>query len=169
LQRPTGPTRRHAGDHPDLRRCGEARHGDVRDRAAGRGGDGAPALLAAGFPCLVAELDGAVAGYAYAGAYHSRPAYRWTVENSIYVAEQFQRKGLGGRLLARLIAESQVRGFRQMIAVIGDSTNAASIALHKTAGFRLIGTLRSVGFKHGHWLDVVVMQHALGEGDSTPP
>jgi L-amino acid N-acyltransferase YncA len=127
------------------------------------------ALLGAGFPYLVAELDGAVAGYAYAGAYHSRPAYRWTVENSIYVAEQFQRKGLGGRLLARLVAESQARGFRQMIAVIGDSTNAASIALHKTAGFRLIGTLRSVGFKHGHWLDVVVMQHALGEGDSTPP
>jgi len=127
------------------------------------------ALLAAGFPYLVAELDGAVAGYAYAGAYHARPAYRSTVENSIYVAAQFQRQGLGALLLARLIAESQARGFRQMIAVIGDSTNAASIALHTAAGFRLIGTLRSVGFKHGRWLDVVVMQRALGEGDSTPP
>jgi len=127
------------------------------------------ALLAAGFPYIVAELDGAVAGYAYAGAYHSRPAYRWTVENSIYVAAQFQRQGLGGRLLARLITESQARGFRQMIALIGDSTNAASIALHKAAGFGLIGTLRSVGFKRGRWLDVVVMQRALGEGDATPP
>ena len=126
-------------------------------------------LLAKGYPYLVGELAGVVAGYAYAGPYHARPAYRWSVENSIYVATEFHRKGLGTLLMARLIAESQTRGLRQMIAVIGDSANTASIALHAAAGFRLVGTLQSVGFKHGCWLDTVVMQRALGDGDASPP
>ncbi|HML08165.1 MAG TPA: GNAT family N-acetyltransferase [Xanthobacteraceae bacterium] len=127
------------------------------------------ALLTNGYPYLVAEQAGAVAGYAYAGPYHARPAYRWSVEDSIYVAPQFHRLGLGRLLMARLIAEAQARGFRQMIAVIGDSANAASIALHAAAGFRRIGTLQSVGFKHGRWLDAVLMQRPLGSADTTPP
>ena len=120
------------------------------------------ALLTKNFPYLVAERAGVVAGYAYAGPYHARPAYRWTVEDSIYVAPEFQRLGLGRLLLARLIADAEALGFRQMIAVIGDSGNAGSIALHAAAGFRHIGAVRSVGFKHGRWLDSVLMQRALG-------
>jgi len=128
------------------------------------------ALLVKNYPFyLVAETAGEVAGYAYAGPYHARAAYRSSIENSIYVAADFYRRGMGRLLLSGLIAESEKRGFRQMIAVIGDSANTASIALHAAADFRLIGTLQSVGFKHGRWLDVVVMQRALGEGDSTPP
>jgi len=127
------------------------------------------ALLANGYPYLVAERAGAVAGYAYAGPYHARPAYHWCVEDTVYVAPAFHRQGLGRLLMARLIAEVETRGFRQMIAVIGDSANAASIALHAAAGFRLIGTLQSVGFKHGRWLDTVLMQIRLGRADSTPP
>ena len=127
------------------------------------------ALLANGLPYLVAEQAGAVAGYAYAGYYHARPAYRWTVEDTIYVAPAFQRRGLGRLLMTRLIGEAQARGFRQMIAVIGDTANAASIALHAAVGFRLIGTLQAVGFKHGRWLDTVLMQRPLGSADATPP
>jgi phosphinothricin acetyltransferase len=126
-------------------------------------------LLAKGYPYLVAEAAGAVAGYAYAGPYRDRPAYRWSVEDSIYVAPAFHRKGIGGLLLARLVADAEQRGFRQMIAVIGDSAQTASIALHAAAGFALIGTLRSVGFKHRRWLDTVLMQRPLGEGDGAPP
>ena len=126
-------------------------------------------LLTEGYPYLVAETAGEVAGYAYAGPYHARAAFRSSIENSIYVAAEFYRRGMGRLVLAGLIAESEKRGFRQMIAVIGDSANTASIALHAAAGFRLIGTLESVGFKHGRWLDVVVMQRALGEGNSIPP
>jgi phosphinothricin acetyltransferase len=127
------------------------------------------ALLAHGYPYLVAERAGLVAGYAYAGPYHPRPAYHWCVEDTVYVAPEFHRQGLGRLLMARLIADVETRGFRQMIAVIGDSANAASIALHAAAGFRLIGTLQSVGFKHGRWLDTVLMQIRLGSADSTPP
>jgi L-amino acid N-acyltransferase YncA len=127
------------------------------------------ALLTNGYPYLVAEEAAVVAGYAYAGPYRARPAYRWSVENSIYVAPEFHRKGIGALLLARLVAEAERRGFRQMIAVIGDSAQAASIAVHKRAGFTHIGTLRSVGFKHGRWLDTVLMQRALGGGDTAPP
>ena len=127
------------------------------------------ALRTKNFPYLVAERAGVVAGYAYAGPYHARPAYRWTVEDSIYVAPEFQRLGLGRLLLARLIADAEALGFRQMIAVIGDSGNAGSIALHAAAGFRHIGAVRSVGFKHGRWLDSVLMQRLLGQGDSTAP
>jgi L-amino acid N-acyltransferase YncA len=126
-------------------------------------------LLAGGYPYLVAELSGAIAGYAYAGPYRARPAYKWTVENSIYVAPRFQRRGIGLVLLKRLIAESEQRGFRQMIAVIGDSAQAPSIALHAAAGFDMIGTLRAVGFKHGKWLNTPLMQIALGKGDTVLP
>jgi L-amino acid N-acyltransferase YncA len=127
------------------------------------------ALVAQNYPYLVAELAGTVAGYAYAGPYRARPAYRWTVEDSVYIDPEFHRRGIGSRLLARLIADTQALGFRQIIAVIGDSSQTASIMLHERAGFTLIGTLRSVGFKHGRWLDTPLMQRALGAGDSAPP
>ncbi len=127
------------------------------------------ALLTDGYPYFVAERGGAVAGYAYAGPYRARPAYKWSVEDSIYVASQFHRRGIGALLLTRLIAESEALGFRQMIAVIGDSAQVSSIAVHQRAGFALIGTIRSVGFKHGKWLDTVLMQRALGKGDTSPP
>jgi L-amino acid N-acyltransferase YncA len=127
------------------------------------------ALLDQHYPYLVAERAGAVAGYAYAGPYRARPAYHWSVEDSIYVAPEFHRRGIGALLLANLVADSAALGFRQMIAVIGDSAQTASIALHAAAGFALIGTLRSVGFKHGRWLDTVLMQRPLGTGDGTPP
>jgi phosphinothricin acetyltransferase len=127
------------------------------------------ALLSNGYPYLAAEIAGAVAGYAYAGPYRSRPAYKWSVEDSIYIAPDMHRKRIGTLLLDRLIAESTQRGFRQMIAVIGDSAQIGSIAIHERAGFTFIGTFRSVGFKHGKWLDSVLMQRALGKGDSVAP
>ena len=126
-------------------------------------------LLDHNYPYLVAELAGAVAGYAYANAYRPRPAYRWSVEDSIYVAPQMQGQRIGSQLLARLIEAAESRGFRQMIAVIGDSGQTPSIALHARAGFSHIGTMRAVGFKHGRWLDTVLMQRALGSGAATPP
>jgi L-amino acid N-acyltransferase YncA len=121
------------------------------------------ALIDGGFPYLVAEADGAVVGYAYAGPYRTRPAYRFSVENSVYVAPEAHGRGIGRALLDRLIAEATARGFRQMIAVIGDSDQAASIALHRAAGFRHVGTIAAVGFKHDRWLDSVLMQRELGE------
>jgi L-amino acid N-acyltransferase YncA len=127
------------------------------------------ALLANNYPYVVAERSGVVAGYAYASHFHTRPAYRWSIQDSIYVDPQFHGQGLGRLLITRLLADAEARGFRQMIAVIGDSANAASIALHAAADFRLIGTLKSVGFKHGRWLDTVVMQRALGSADASPP
>jgi phosphinothricin acetyltransferase len=127
------------------------------------------ALRDGGFPYLVAELDGAVVGYAYAGPYRPRPAYRFTVENSIYLAPASHRRGIGIQLLQRLIAECEARGYRQMIAVIGDSANAGSIGVHTRAGFQMIGTHPSVGLKFGRWLDTVMMQLALGDGDTTIP
>ena len=127
------------------------------------------ALLNNGYPYLTAEIEGVVAGYAYAGPYRSRPAYKWSVEDSIYVAPQMHRKGIGGLLLRMLVTESEHRGFRQMIAVIGDSAQIGSIAVHERAGFSHIGTLRSVGFKHGKWLDTVLMQRTPGKGDTTKP
>jgi L-amino acid N-acyltransferase YncA len=123
------------------------------------------ALIDGGFPYLVAEADGAVAGYAYAGPYRPRPAYRFSVENSVYVAPEAHRRGVGRALLDRLVAEAAARGFRQMIAVIGDSDQAASIALHRAAGFRLVGTIAAVGFKHGRWLDSVLMQRELANSE----
>ncbi len=126
-------------------------------------------LVGRGFPYLVAEDEAGIAGYAYAGPYRTRPAYRETVENSIYLRPDAMGRGLGRRLLDALVSESEARGFRQMVAVVGDSGNVASIRLHEHAGFRLVGALRSVGFKHGRWLDTVLLQRALGAGDASPP
>jgi phosphinothricin acetyltransferase len=127
------------------------------------------ALVDAGYPYLVAEIDGVIAGYAYAGPYRSRPAYRWSVEDSIYVAPHMHRRGIGAALLGRLVVDAERAGFRQMIAVIGDSNQAASIGLHRAAGLHHAGTLENVGFKHGRWLDTVLMQRALGDGAGTNP
>ncbi|MGY3427640.1 L-amino acid N-acyltransferase YncA [Bradyrhizobium sp. F1.13.4] len=128
-------------------------------------------LIDGGYPYFVAILDGRVAGYAYAGAYRPRPAYRFTVENSIYLDPAFHRRGIGALLLERLIVECEARGFRQMIAVIGDSANAGSVGhhVHTRAGFKMIGTHPSVGLKFGRWLDTVMMQRDLGEGAKSVP
>jgi L-amino acid N-acyltransferase YncA len=127
-------------------------------------------LLADGkFPYLVAVSSGKVLGYAYAGPFRPRPAYRFTVENSVYLDPAAQGRGIGSRLMRELIGQSRERGFRQMIAVIGDSANAASIGVHRSTGFRLIGTYENVGFKFGRWLDTVQMQLALGEGATSLP
>jgi L-amino acid N-acyltransferase YncA len=127
------------------------------------------AITAAGYPYLVAEIDGRVAGYAYASAYRSRPAYRFTVENSVYVASEAQGQGIGAALLKALIEAATANGYRLMVAVIGDSRNQASITLHRNAGFTFCGTLHSVGHKFGRWLDSVLMELPLGEGDRAPP
>ena len=126
-------------------------------------------LMAGRYPYLVAQAGGEVLGYAYAGPYRDRPAYHWTVEDSIYIAPQSHRRGIGRMLLQRLIVESEAAGFRQMIAVIGDSANAGSIELHRAAGFRMVGTFDNVGFKFGRWLDSVLMQRPLGEGSKSVP
>jgi len=126
------------------------------------------ALDEGGFPYLVAVRGTEVLGYAYAGPYRPRPAYRAVVENSVYVAPGAQGEGVGRALLAALVATAEEQGFRQMIAVIGDSANIASIALHRAAGFEDAGIFRSVGWKHGRWLDSVLMQRALGPGDQAP-
>lgn len=127
------------------------------------------ALDEAGYPYLVAEAGGTVLGYAYAGAYRPRPGYRHTVEDSVYVAPFAHRQGVGRRLLARLIEECTRLGFRQMVAVIGDSQQAASIGLHRAQGFEPAGILKAVAYKFDAWRDQVLMQRALGPGDSTPP
>ena len=126
-------------------------------------------LADGGFPYLAATIDGVLVGYAYAGPYRPRRAYRFSVEDSIYVDPAAQRKGVGRALLSKLIEESERKGFRQMIAVIGDSANAGSIGLHAKCGFQMIGTHANVGLKFGRWLDTVMMQLALGEGGSTVP
>ncbi len=126
-------------------------------------------LRARSFPYIVAEVEGAVAGYAYAGAFRERPAYRFTVEDSIYIAPEMQRHGIGRALLMRLIEEAEAAGFRQMMAVIGDSAQAGSIGVHRACGFEDAGVFKAVGFKFGRWLDTVQMQRALGEGSGTPP
>ena len=126
-------------------------------------------LLEGGFPYLVAVLEDRVAGYAYAGPYRPRPAYRFTVENSVYLQPAIHRRGIGLQLMVRLLAECEARGYRQMIAVIGDSANAGSIGVHTKTGFQMIGTHPNVGLKFGRWLDTVMMQLALGEGATTVP
>ncbi|MBV8791749.1 MAG: N-acetyltransferase [Pseudolabrys sp.] len=127
------------------------------------------AIIDGGFPYIAAEIDGNLAGYAYASFYRTRPAYRFTVENSVYVAPDRHRKGIGKVLLMKLIEECTARGFRQMIAVIGDSNQAASIGVHRACGFKDAGNLRSVGWKFDQWLDTPLMQLALGPGANTPP
>ncbi len=126
-------------------------------------------ITGAGLPWLAAEIDGRLVGYAYAGPYRPRPAYRFTLENSVYVDPEARGAGVGHALLARLIDAAAALGCRRMIAVIGDSGNAASIGLHRALGFTPAGVLRSVGWKHGRWLDSVLMERALGPGDATPP
>jgi phosphinothricin acetyltransferase len=127
------------------------------------------ALLDGGFPYLAAEIGGTFAGYAYAGFYRTRPAYRFTVEDSIYVDPTAQRRGVGRALLERLIEECERRGFRQMVAVIGDSAQTASIEMHRALGFRPSGNFENVGYKFGRWLDSVMMQRDLGAGATTKP
>jgi phosphinothricin acetyltransferase len=127
------------------------------------------ALLDGGYPYIVAQIGDAVAGYAYAGAYRTRPAYRFSVEDSVYVDPAMHKRGIGRILLAKLIDEATQHGFRLMIAVIGDSAQTPSIELHRALGFEMIGPIKNVGFKHGKWLDTVLMQRALGEGATTTP
>jgi phosphinothricin acetyltransferase len=127
------------------------------------------ALIDGGFPYLVAAVDGSVIGYAYAGPYRPRPAYRFTVENSIYLKPAIHRRGIGLLLMRRLLRECEARGYRQMIAVIGDSANAGSVGVHTKCGFQMVGTHPNVGLKFGRWLDTVMMQLSLGEGATTLP
>ncbi len=133
------------------------------------------AILARGLPYLAAEAaprEGAapeILGYTYAGPYRPRPAYRFTVENSVYVAPGLEGRGVGRALLEELIVRCTALGLRQMIAVIGDSGHLPSIAFHESFGFTKIGTLSAVGFKFGRWVDSVILQRALGRGDGTPP
>jgi L-amino acid N-acyltransferase YncA len=126
-------------------------------------------ITARGLPYLVAECHGRLLGYAYAAPYRPRSAYRHTVEDSIYVAPDCLRAGAGGLLLAGLIERCTAAGYRQMVAVIGDSGNAASIGLHLKHGFRPVGTLEACGFKHGRWVDSVLMQRPLGAGAARLP
>ncbi|MDJ0942295.1 MAG: GNAT family N-acetyltransferase [Kiloniellales bacterium] len=122
-----------------------------------------------GLPFLVVETLEGIAGFAYARPYRPRPAYRFSVEDSVYLRPGFERRGFGRLLLAALIEACTAAGYRQMIAVIGDSANLPSIGLHKALGFREVGTIASVGFKLGRWVDSVVLQLPLGEGDGTLP
>lgn len=134
---------------------------EMRTRHAG--------IVQAGLPYLIAELDGRILGYAYASPFRPRAAYRSTVEDSIYVAPAAVGGGIGQALLNALIERCTALGMRQMLAVIGDSQNAASIGAHHACGFAYVGVLTSVGRKFDRWVDVVIMQRALGEGDSATP
>lgn len=149
----TGGTGTFELDPPDL---GEMirRHADIQ---------------ALGMPWIVAEADGRVVGYAYAGPFRLRPAYRHTVEDSIYLDRDWRGKGLGRALLDDLIARCETLGLRQMLGVIGDSANRGSIELHRACGFDMVGTMRAVGWKFDAWRDVVIMQRALADGDATVP
>lgn len=126
-------------------------------------------VTSSGLPWIVAQYGDAVAGYGYCSLYRTRSAYRYTLEDSVYVRQDMHGQGIGRRLLDELIVRCESLGYRQIIAVIGDSANAASINLHTSAGFLRNGTLRSVGFKFGRWVDSVVMQRPLGKGDATKP
>ncbi|MCX7303035.1 MAG: GNAT family N-acetyltransferase [Hyphomicrobiales bacterium] len=128
------------------------------------------ALTAAGFPYLVAEDADRVLGYAYAGPFRTRPAYRFIVENSVYVAPDAKARGVGRLLLGKLVAEATRLGFRQMVAVIGDGHPASpSVRLHERLGFRHCGRLEGSGYKHGRWLDTTLMQLSMNGGRETPP
>ena len=126
-------------------------------------------VLARDLPYMVAEIDGVVTGFAYAAPYRMRSGYRYLLEDSVYVAEDATGKGVGRALLEELIGRCTARGYRQMIAVIGDSANQASIAVHANLGFDQVGLFPSVGFKFGRWVDSVIMQRSLGEGNGTLP
>ena len=126
-------------------------------------------VRAAGLIWLVAIDEGQVCGYCYLSFYRERPAYRLTLEDSIYIDPTFLGRGIGKRLLTHAITWAETQGFRQLVAIVGNSENAPSIALHSGAGFSMTGILRSVGFKHGRWLDTVLLQRTLGQGDATIP
>lgn len=126
-------------------------------------------LLDQGYPYFVAILDEQLVGYSYASSYRPRPGYRFTVENSIYVDPPYQRRGIAHTLMQQVIEACTAKGYRQMVAVIGDSENHASIALHQRLGFTKVAVLPALGFKFGRWLDSVMMQRALGDGDTTLP
>lgn len=126
-------------------------------------------VLARGLPWLVAESDGQVLGYAYANVFRPRPAYQYCVEDSVYLAPQAVGRGMGRALLAELVARCEAAGARQMLAVIGDSGNHGSIGVHRALGFEHCGVLQAVGWKHGRWLDVVLMQRNLGTGAHVAP
>lgn len=126
-------------------------------------------ILAKGLPYVVAELAGEVVGYGYATLYRPRPGYRFTAEDSVYVREGMDGRGIGRMLLAEVIERCTQGGWRQMIAIIGNSENHGSIRLHERLGFRHVGVFESVGFKHGRWVDTLLMQRALGEGSLTTP
>jgi L-amino acid N-acyltransferase YncA len=127
------------------------------------------AVVANGFPYLVAEINSRVVGYAYASTYRARIGYRFVVEDSIYVAPDMQGRGIGKMLLMAVIAECEKLGFRQMIAVIGDSDNTGSITLHERCGFQHAGRFNGIGYKFGRWLDSVQMMRSLGAGSSSAP
>lgn len=124
-------------------------------------------VRSAGLPWFVAVEDGQVRGYCYLSFYRERRAYRFTLEDSVYMDVNCQGRGTGKMLLFHAIAWAEARGFRQLVAVVGNSENRGSLALHSAAGFSITGTLRSVGFKHGRWLDTVILQRALGQGEAT--
>ena len=126
-------------------------------------------VLKLGLPYLVAEMDGRIVGYSYASLYRPRPAYRHTIEDSVYVRDGFGGNGIGRELLSALIRQCETGPWRQMLAVIGDSANAGSIGLHASHGFRQIGRLDAVGFKFGRWVDSILMQRPLGKGDMALP
>jgi L-amino acid N-acyltransferase YncA len=127
------------------------------------------AVAAKGLPWLAAEAGGQVIGYAYASPFRPRTAYRFTVEDSVYIAPDRTGQGAGRALLSAVVERCQALGLRSLFAFIGDSGNAASLGLHRSVGFEVSGVLRSAGFKHGRWADVVVMQRDLGDGDATLP
>jgi len=122
-----------------------------------------------GLPWFAADFGGVLAGYGYCTPYRTRSAYRYALEDSVYVRQDMQGRGVGAALLSRLIGSCEGLGYRQLIAVIGDSANAASIGLHASHGFLRVGTLRSVGYKFGRWVDSVIMQRALAPGDASKP
>ncbi|MCA3260478.1 MAG: N-acetyltransferase [Telmatospirillum sp.] len=127
------------------------------------------ALLAKGLPYIVAVRADKIVGYAYAGPFRPRAAYRYSLEDSIYVAPDAVGGGIGRGLLVALLARAEAWGARQMVAVIGDSANAGSIGLHKSLGFRMVGVFEAIGYKHGRWVDSVMMQRPLGRGSDAPP
>jgi L-amino acid N-acyltransferase YncA len=127
------------------------------------------AVVGRGLPYLVAEIEGRVAGYAYAGLFRTRAAYRYTVEDSVYIAPDRMGQGVGKALLGEVIVQCEAMGLRQMVALIGDSGNSGSIGVHRSCGFAHVGVFTGLGFKAGRWVDVVMMQRALNAGDGSTP